>query len=297
MPLLEEFAPAKVNLSLRVLGRRSDGYHELESLVAFASVGDRLELHLEPFGEPSDAPFSLTVDGPFIGALEGENLIARADARLAQAVGQAGQRYRTGAFRLSKRLPVAAGLGGGSSDAAAALRLLRRTNPHLEPVIDWPVIAASLGADVPVCLSAQAALMTGIGEIVRPLPALPPIAILLANPRVPLATAGVFRALAARRLPGAVATAPLPGLADAEAVFDYLADRRNDLEPAARRLCAPVGTLLDRLATLPGARIVRMSGSGPTCFALFQSSPEAELAAARLAVIEPGWWIAAATLR
>ena len=293
MPLLEEFAPAKVNLSLCVLGRRSDGYHELESLVAFASVGDRLELRSNSSGEP----FALTVDGPFVGALDGENLIARADARLALEAGRAGQHYRTGTFQLSKHLPVAAGLGGGSSDAAAALRLLRRANPHLGSIIDWSVIAASLGADVPVCLSGTAALMTGIGEIVRPLPALPPIAIVLANPRVPLATAGVFQALAAPPLPRGVETAPPPAFADAQALFGYLAERRNDLEPVARRLCAPVSALLERLSTLPGARLARMSGSGPTCFALFQSLSEAEMAAARLAVIEPGWWIAAASLR
>ena len=290
MTALCEPAPAKVNLSLAIIGRRSDGYHELQSLVAFATVGDVLEL------APGDI-FSLAVRGPFAASLDGPNLIERAVERTEAAANALGLGLVAGAFTLEKRLPVASGIGGGSADAAAALRLLRRANPALADRLDWAAIAATLGADVPVCLLSRAALMWGIGERVVPLPALPDVAVLLANPRVPLTTAEVFRALAAPPLGSHSAAAPvLPAGSDGATLARMLAAHPNDLEPPARRLRPVIGEVIDHLARLPGALLVRMSGSGATCLALFASLDEAQRGAAALTRQRPDWWVAAGRL-
>jgi 4-diphosphocytidyl-2-C-methyl-D-erythritol kinase len=289
MTALVELARAKVNLTLAVCGRRPDGYHELDSLVAFADVAD--DLRLDP-----GVGFTLSAEGPFASAIEGENLIAKAVRLLQEANG----RLATGRFHLTKRLPVAAGIGGGSADAAAALRLVRQANPARADAIDWHDIARRVGADVPVCLEARAQRLQGIGERLSPVPALPPVAVLLANPRIPLATADVFRALAASQVGRAAAgNGPRlpPAFRDPDHLIDWLMSGRNDLEPAALRICPAISQVIARLAALPGARLVRMSGSGPTCFAVFASLTQARQAEAKLALAEPQWWTAAATLR
>ncbi|MET0567731.1 MAG: 4-(cytidine 5'-diphospho)-2-C-methyl-D-erythritol kinase, partial [Hyphomicrobiaceae bacterium] len=273
--------PAKINLTLRVLGRRPDGYHELESLVAFASLGDRLTLH------PGGA-FALTVSGPFASALDSENLVATAVHRARAAAPQLG----IGAFHLEKNLPVAAGLGGGSSDAAAALRALRRANPAAS--LDWPALAATLGADVPVCLDGRSAVMRGIGERLHPVARLPGTAIVLANPRLPLGAGDVFRALNAAPLQAsAVSNASPPSFASRDDLVAYLQASANDLEAPAKKLCPEIARIQAALAAQSGARVVRMSGSGPTCFALFSNRAEADTAAAAIARHESGWWLAA----
>ncbi len=288
---LTEAAPAKVNLSLVVHGRRPDGYHELESIVAFADAGDRCGdvVCLEPGATPE-----LVIDGPFRTALDGENLVEKA-VRLANAASGGG--LRSGRIHLTKNLPVAAGIGGGSADAAAVLRLLQRANPALVQALDWTAIARQLGADVPVCLIGRAALLTGVGEQVSPITTLPAAAILLANPGLPLATASVFRALAAPPLSHTPSAPSAPIFRDFEHLIAVLAASTNDLKPVAQRLCPPIGDVLAFLRTLPGVHLARMSGSGPTCFALFATSGEAEAGALHVRAERPQWWTAAGTLR
>ena len=267
-----ETAPAKVNLFLHVTGRRADGYHELDSLVVFADVADVVR------AEPADI-ISLAVDGPFGAALaeEPDNLVLRAARALALASGRPA-RVR---LRLEKNLPVASGIGGGSADAAACLRLLGR----LWDVTPDAPLAAALGADVPVCLAGRAARMGGIGERLRPPPTLPRCGLVLVNPGVPVATAEVFRV----RSGGFSCAANLPsGWLDARAMADGLGRLRNDLEQPAIAMCAPIGTALAALRASPGCLLARMSGSGATCFGLFASPAEAARRAARLA--RPGWW-------
>lgn len=286
MTVLSEAAPAKVNLSLVVHGRRPDAYHELESIVAFADAGDELRL------APGDR-FELQIDGPFRAALDGENLVAKA-VRLATVA--SGGALRSGRIHLTKNLPVAAGLGGGSADAAAVLRLLLRANPDFVAALDWFAIARQLGADVPVCLTSRAALMTGTGEQVSPITALPAAAILLVNPGVPLSTARVFQALAAPPLSGTPPVPRAPDFRDFDHLIEELAGATNALEPVARQLCPAIGDVLTFVLAMPGARLVRMSGSGPTCFALFATSGEAAAAARHVRAERPAWWAAAGML-
>lgn len=289
MAALVEPAPAKINLYLHVLGRRSDGYHEIESLAAFAAVGDVLRL------QPGRDAL-LTIDGPFATALDGENLVAKAVRLAREAATTAGTDIRSGTFTLTKNLPVAAGLGGGSADAAAALRLLMRANPEPARMLDWPGIALRLGADVPVCLRSQAALMTGIGERLQPVARLPQAAILIANPRVPLSTADVFRAMQAPPLAGHPPQPAAPSFRDFDDLIAALTHTTNDLEPAARALCPEITDVLAALAQLQGARVTRMSGSGPTCWALFATLAQAEAAQHALRAQRPGWWAVAGGL-
>ncbi len=283
--VLTEIARAKVNLTLRVLGRRPDGYHDLESLVAFADVGDGID-YLP--GAPD-----VTVTGRFAGGIAGTNIAALA----LQKVAEAAPGIELGAVIIDKRLPVAAGLGGGSADAAAVLRAIRRANPSYEKVFDWHAIAASLGADVPVCLHSAAQFMWGTGHDTIAVPALPELPAILVNPGVPLATATVFQALAAPPTPSAPAARVPPGsFRDAAAVVAYMTEHANDLEPVATALCPPVGAVLAALRSLPSARIARMSGSGPTCFAVFETAADAADAARRISGQEPRWWVQATTL-
>jgi 4-diphosphocytidyl-2-C-methyl-D-erythritol kinase len=286
MSMHGEAAKAKLNLTLRVSGRRSDGYHEIESLVAFAALGDELRF------EPGDG-FQLAVEGPFAGGLSGPNLIATA-AHAAKALAPD---IRLGAFTLRKTLPVAAGLGGGSADAAAALRLLARANPTLLDIQALRALAAGIGSDVTVCLDSAPALMTGRGEMVDPVEGLPSCGVVLANPDVRLATADVYAALQAPlAATNAPSSAPLDFGGSFEELIAYASPRGNDLEAAALRLAPVIGTVLDELARLDGARLVRLSGSGPTCFALFASADEAERAAAITQSRHEDWWIAATAL-
>jgi len=270
-----EIARAKVNLTLHVTGRRADGYHLLDSLVVFPGVGDRLEAEVA-------TGLSLSLAGPFAPGLGSgaDNLVLRA-ALLLRPPG------RGAALRLTKALPVAAGIGGGSADAAAALRLLARLW-RVAPPLAARVLA--LGADVPVCLASRPARMRGVGEDLAPV-SLPPFWILLVNPAVPVATGAIFAGLAHRD------SAPLPdppAFADAAALFAWLAAQRNDLEPPARAIAPPISAALAAIAAQPGCALARMSGSGATCFGLFAAETPACAAAAALRTARPDWWLSAA---
>jgi 4-diphosphocytidyl-2-C-methyl-D-erythritol kinase len=274
---LSEFAPAKVNLFLQVTGRRADGYHLLDSLVVFPAVGDRL------LAAPAEA-LSLTVEGPFGDALAGEadNLVLRAARALGGGGSAGGVRPGGAQIVLEKHLPVASGIGGGSADAAAALRLLSRLWGLPPASVE---IALALGADVPVCLASRPARMGGVGEALTAAPGLPAAGIALVNPGVSLATAEVFRA----RVGGFSSPAELPARwADAAGMAGDLARLRNDLEAAAISLRPVIGAVLAALAAAPGCLLARMSGSGATCFGLFPDAAAAEAASRVLA--RPGWW-------
>jgi 4-diphosphocytidyl-2-C-methyl-D-erythritol kinase len=279
------FAPAKINLYLHVLGQRADGYHLLDSLVAFADIGDRVA------AEPAEH-LSLTLGGPEAGALAGlgdDNLVLRAARLLAGAAG----RSLDAALFLDKHLPPSSGIGGGSSDAAATLRALDRLCGRPVSADALTALAARLGADVPACLAAQPVWVGGTGEIVEPAPGLPPAGIVLANPRRLLPTQAVFQARTGPfSQPGRFA--PMPR--DAAGLAALLATRCNDLTKAARQLVPEIAALLERLARLPGARLARMSGSGATCFALFDDRAAALAAAALLAGDMPAWWSAGGAL-
>jgi len=280
---LAEFAPAKVNLTLHVLGRRPDGYHEIESLVAFADVGDRLTF------VPGDT-LELDVTGPAAQAagLGGDNLVFKAACALAERV--AG--LRLGRFSLEKQLPVAAGLGGGSSDAAAALRLLARANSL--SINDESVRAAAraTGADVPVCLDPQARMMRGIGEILSAPISVPKLPAVLVNPGVAVPTRDVFAALAAPTLTSPAQADDFFEIStDAAALVSILAARRNDLETSAIKLQAVIADVLAALQASPDCLLARMSGSGATCFALFGSAGLAQDVAQRIQTDHPGWWV------
>lgn len=278
---LRDIARAKINLTLRVLGRREDSYHELESLVAFAEAGDVLELDPGP-------SLGLSIDGPFAKMLGGENLVLAA-ARTAKALRPD---LTFGHFRLRKELPVAAGLGGGSADAAAALRLIARANDGALTGTDRSAIAVALGSDVKVCLESRPALMTGRGEKVTVVRGFPGCAAVLANPRLPLATGPVYAALRAAGLaapPDAVEPMGFGG--DFEALVAYLEPRGNDLERAAAELLPQIREVLAALSGLDGVRVARLSGSGPTCFALFATYDEAARGAEALSNSHSSWWI------
>ncbi|MBB4268045.1 4-(cytidine 5'-diphospho)-2-C-methyl-D-erythritol kinase [Roseospira visakhapatnamensis] len=291
-PALRLAAPAKVNLFLHVVGRRPDGYHLLDSLVAFAGVFDTVLVAPPPedegSGEGEGEALSLTVEGPNAGALADlsgdDNLILRAARALAEAGGVAPRARVT----LVKRLPVAGGIGGGSADAAAALRGLYRLwglTLGDGPMLD---LALSLGADVPVCLFGRAAHMTGIGEGLTPAPSLPAVPMVLINPGVPVSTPAVFRDRSGPfSHPAPLRDAPI----NAIALANELILRRNDLERPARGLADAVGDALALLTDQPGALLTRMSGSGATCFALFGTEAEAEQARAYLAALRPAWWV------
>jgi 4-diphosphocytidyl-2-C-methyl-D-erythritol kinase len=276
-----ELAPAKINLTLRIVGRRADGYHELESLVVFADIGDRLTL-----SPGSNA--SLDVSGPFAAACgpTDANLILRAVAKVGAAV----PGMQSGLFTLDKRLPVAAGIGGGSSDAAAALRLLAKTNGIAADDPRLAAAALAVGADVPVCLDPRPRIMRGIGEILSAPFDLPKLPALLVNPRVPTSTKDVFAAFDASH-----STSPRVENPPRENLIEYLARYGNDLTAAAIACVPIIGDVLDTLRALPGAQLARMSGSGSTCFALFGTQDAARSAARQLTDARPEWWIAPAT--
>jgi len=279
------FAPAKINLFLHVGDRRADGYHELESLVAFADVGDDLTL------EPADA-LSLATDGPFAAQLAGErdNLVLRAARGAAMLAGHDLPRR----IQLTKNLPVASGIGGGSADAAATLRgfLLEWQREDFK-LSDFVELAKTLGADVPVCFFGHSAWMYGIGDGIERVD-LPQLQAVLVNPGVSVATRDVFAKLDAR---SGVDKLHWPeGFADAGAVVAFLKTVGNDLEAPALSVAPAIGEALAALRAVQGAQIARMSGSGATCFGLFATRAEAGTAAARIAEHHPDWWVTAATL-
>lgn len=283
-----EAAPAKINLTLSVLGRRHDGYHEIESLVAFAGIGDVVTLSVGPEKGVASA-------GPFAGDIDGRNLLETALDLLREHDAE----LQLGTVALDKHLPVAAGLGGGSADAAALLRAVRRANPERAGRVAWREIAKSLGADVPVCLAGRPALMSGIGDRIEPLaaPGLPPAAVVLVNPRRPLATAQVFRALGAGPTPEHTLPPPPPGpFADLSALIGYMRERGNDLERPALRLLPEIGEVKAALAAAGQCLFAGMSGSGPTCFGVFADDGAAARAADVLRRTQPGWWVAATRL-
>ena len=281
---LFELARAKVNLTLEIKGKRPDGYHELESLVLFADFGDIVEYR------PGGA-FSLNVTGPFAAALQDDNLLERAARVYAElSGGEPG-----GAFHLAKHIPVAAGLGGGSADAAAALRILAARGKPVEPPL-LLAAAGRIGADVPCCLSARAAIMTGIGDNVHLLPPITPVTAVLVNPMMPLSTSDVFSELGAKPLAATPTQPTIPRFAGAADLAAYAKTRANDLGAPACRLLPVIGDILAVLDAAPGALLSRLSGSGPTCFALFASAAYAVAASDAISCEHPGWWVRAVSL-
>ena len=276
-----EKAPAKINLDLLVTARRPDGYHELDSLVVFAPPADHIEV------QPS-AEWSLTASGPFAGDLpEPENDMTLRAARLLAE--QTGMACPPMAFTLEKNLPVAAGIGGGSGDAAAVMRLLRRaweldiTDERLRD------IGLQLGADLPACIYGRPVRMRGIGERLDPVRGLPEMPLVLVNPRIPVATARVFAGL---ELPDAAPVrSSFPTRASLVQLAIWLASSRNDLEPPALVVEPRIGSVLDALRAAPDVILARLSGSGATCFGIFRTRASAEEAARTIALNQPEWWV------
>jgi len=291
--MLREEGRAKVNLTLRVVGRRVDGYHELESVVAFADCADQLsltpgpELHLRTIGPLAEACGEAS-----------DNLVFKAAQLLAERVPD----LKLGEFVLNKVLPVAAGIGGGSADAAAALRLLARLNDLPFDDSRLREVALLTGADVPVCLESCACDMTGVGENLLPL-SLPEMPCVMINPRVPVATKDVFAALGLQKgelLVGASDVIKAPGWPDdGDSIGDWveaLAAGTNDLEAPAQRIQPLIGEVLTALRDADGSLLARMSGSGATCFAIFEQASKAQTAAKQIEPAHPEWWIHAGTL-
>lgn len=274
MTVVEARAPAKINLTLHVTGRRDDGYHLLDSLVVFADFGDRITVR------PATAT-RLTVTGPMAAGVpvDAGNLVLKAAALIGI----------TADIMLEKYLPAAAGIGGGSSDAAATLRALSEmTN------VAVPHDVLSLGADVPVCLAGGAARMRGIGEDVTPLPGVPPLYAVLVNPGVAVATPEIFAGLTTRDNPAM--SEPLPTWPETSDFMAWLATQRNDLQAPAVAKAPIIAEVLATLLDTPGCQLARMSGSGATCFGLYDSAERASAAAGRLAQDRPGWWVRATRL-
>jgi 4-diphosphocytidyl-2-C-methyl-D-erythritol kinase len=284
---LADDAPAKVNLTLRVLGRRSDGYHELESLVVFADFGDRLSFC-------RSSGLALAVRGPSsaVAGAGDDNLVHKA----ARALAERRPGLVLGAFDLDKRLPVAAGLGGGSSDAAAALRLLAEANAIAPDDPDLYAAARATGADVPVCLDPRPRIMRGIGERLSAALALPPLSGVLVNPGVALPTKAVFAGW--KVAPAGAAPLDemaLASLSNPRALMDIVARQANDLEPPAIALQPSIAGVLRALRERPGCSLARMSGSGATCFGLFSTPDEAVAAEQALSAQQQTWWVKATT--
>jgi 4-diphosphocytidyl-2-C-methyl-D-erythritol kinase len=294
MPALSENGRAKVNLTLRVIGRRTDGYHDIESVVAFADCADHLTL--TPGSE-----LDLRTLGPLAEACgaTSDNLVIKAALLLRERVPD----LKVGSFTLDKVLPVAAGIGGGSADAAAALRLLAQLNGL---AFDDPRIievAQLTGADVPVCVASRACVMTGVGENLQPLN-LPKMPSVMVNPCVPVATKDVFRALGLRNgelLVGATDVLlqdrswPESDASVAEWIEAFV-EVGNDLEAPALRIQPVIDEVLSALRDAKGAKLARMSGSGATCFAIFADDADAQAAAEKIRRDHPVWWVHAGTL-
>ena len=283
--MIEETAPAKVNLALRIVGRHPDGYHLLDSIVTFADIGDRLRLARAHV-------FSLEITGPFAAALttDADNLVSRAAAAM---VARWPDRFGPVRIHLEKNLPVASGIGGGSADAAATIRAMMRLFSFEPPRDELLALALELGADVPVCLEGQPCRMSGIGERLRPILDIPSLPAVLVNPSVAVSTAEVFSRLGLA--PGeetGVAPLSVPPLdRDADATVRWLASIGNDLEAPACAIAPRIGESLTALRALPGVVLARMSGSGATCFALCESMRAASAAADLLRATHPSWWI------
>lgn len=274
MTTVEAFVPAKVNLTLHVTGQRDDGYHTLDSLAMFADIGDRMTITM-----PGD--YKLTVEGPMAEGVPGDesNLVLRA-ARMMRINAD---------IRLEKHLPNAAGLGGGSGDAAATLRVLSGFSG--KPV---PGDGIELGADVPLCLQSEAARVSGIGDTVTPVPNLPPLHAVLVNPRLPVLTAEVFKRLkhkVNRPMPDEI-----PAFDTSAELIAWLRGMRNDLQEPAIEAEPVIRQVFETLEKTPGCQLARMSGSGGTCFGIYKDAETAGSAAGRLQESFPSWWVQATRL-
>jgi len=275
-------APAKLNLYLHVTGKRQDGYHLLDSLVAFIDVCDRIAI--APANE-----LTFHADGPFAGAFAGEDPAGNLVVRAARALAAVAGRDITVALSLTKNLPVASGIGGGSADAAACLRGLAQLwgiDPAGEAVM---AVAAELGSDIPACVAGRACYMGGVGTELSPAPALPAAGLLVVNPGIGLSTPSVYRARQGDFTPAMRFDTPP---ADARALAALLADRRNDLTKPAIAQVPQIATVLDAIAQSEGCLLSRMSGSGATCFGLFDDIAEAARAADAIRAANPNWWVA-----
>ena len=284
--MISESAPAKINLALHVTGQREDGYHLLDSLVTFADRGDTLiALNAE-----ADR---FTISGPFSGPLasETDNLVTRARDTLRAAILAEGGVAPPVALHLEKNLPIASGIGGGSADAAATLRALSRLWQSPLPAETLARIGLSLGADVPMCLDGRPLIARGIGEDLSPVASLPALALLLVNPLKPVSTPEIFRRLTRRDNPP---MSDVPGRFSLPEWREFLAGQRNDLEAAARQLVPDISRILT-LLNLTGAHLARMSGSGATCFGLFETIEAARAAERNLKAAQPDWYVQAVT--
>jgi 4-diphosphocytidyl-2-C-methyl-D-erythritol kinase len=281
-----EVANAKINLSLRVRGRQPDGYHQLESLVVFADVADRVVC------EDAD-DLALEISGPFSAhlAADEDNLILRA----ARVFGAALGRDPTLAFKLEKNLPIASGIGGGSADAAAALRAMMRL--WGDPPGSIANIALELGADVPVCMRKRPTFMTGVGEKIRTVRHLPEMHAVLANPGVSVSTAAVFDQLQSGPVEGPDRLPLLSGVETLERLLNWLQENGNDLEVPAMSIEPVIGTVLQELRGTSGCHFARMSGSGATCYGLYGNPFDAAEAAAELSKAHVNWWVTATKFR
>ncbi|SHJ27715.1 4-diphosphocytidyl-2-C-methyl-D-erythritol kinase [Aureimonas altamirensis DSM 21988] len=281
-------AHAKINLALHVVGKRADGYHLLDSLVAFADVGDRLTL------TPADAD-ALHLSGPFGPGLEGhDNIVARALALARRVAAARGHTIGPLSIELEKNLPVASGIGGGSADAAAVLRALM---PGLPRAAQDDLVAAALGlgADVPMCLDGRALVARGIGEMLSPLPQFPALPMVLANPGVAISTPAIFKALPTA-CNGPLPEGPVQGFDTVGSVVSYLRLCRNDLAAPAISVEPVIGACLKALQAAGAARSA-MSGSGATCYGVFEDASQAQCAAGAIAAANPGWWVRATVAR
>ncbi len=287
IPKLRVFAPAKVNLALHVVGQRADGYHLLDTLVGFASVGDWVTLD-------TDQARGLTIEGP-----EGAALVPAAPNLVTQtATAFWGKSRGPLGLTLDKHLPVSSGIGGGSADAAATLRgilrLMGQQGAMAPSPADMPARMLALGADVPMCFAAVPARVRGIGERIAPLPTLARLAVVLVNPRVAVPTPSVFKALTNKNN---LEMSALPDdISDAYALTDWLARQRNDLEPAAISIAPVIGAVLTLIAATENCALARMSGSGATCFGIYPDQTRADAAAAQILRTHPGWWVRSAVL-
>lgn len=289
MTSIRELAPAKINLTLRIAGRRADGFHLIESLVAFADVGDAVTLDV------GCAP-GIEAIGPMADAIVGPNILARTLALLEEHAPD----LKTGSVRLEKYLPVAAGVGGGSADAGALLRAVRRANGSASAGVDWHVLARALGADVPVCLEARPLWMTGIGEGLAEIEGgLARLHAVIVNPVVDVPadkTARVFRALGAAPASARYRAPAAPSVADRGALLAFMRVQGNALTDASQTIVPEIGAVLSALRALPDVDYAALSGAGPTCFGIFPTREAAETARTRLAAAHPAWWAVAATI-
>jgi len=283
---LQEPACAKINLTLHITGKRNDGFHTLKSLVVFAQFGDMLS------AIASDE-ISLTISGPFAGELSNtDNLVIKAAQALADACGAA----RGAALHLEKNLPPASGMGGGSADAAATLRILQKLWGINLSADELQRLALKLGADVPVCLAQSPAIMRGIGEKLEPVSPFPTLPIVLVNPGVHVSTPDVFKALNYDPTNAPGPAAPPPELISGEVLLDWLPQTRNDLMAPAINLSPSIVDALDVLNAANNCHFARMSGSGATCFGLYPDMQSAKDAAQTIQNANPGWWVQATTI-